>query len=223
MGFAFAARGPKGYEGRRLVRDLAVCTGVALALCGWWLVRNVMRYGDPLAGRAFLHAFVDRPTPRGMMKLFGLDQFGYAEMVMGLTAASTLGMFGPIRGNMFAFYPYQVYVAAAALGLLALIGFLVHLRREKPADWQRQMWWVSGLLGVLLLVSFIRFNCSFFQAQARYLFPALPAVALAVSLGLEQYAPRRYGSWVSLTIAGLLLVLALGGLSMWIAPQFLAY
>jgi 4-amino-4-deoxy-L-arabinose transferase-like glycosyltransferase len=31
---------------------LGVTTGSALAVCGWWLVQNQFRYGDPLAHRA---------------------------------------------------------------------------------------------------------------------------------------------------------------------------
>ena len=73
----------------------------------------------------------------------------------------------------FIFYPAWVYEVAAAFVLLALIGFLAYLKREKLAAWQRQSWWLAGLLGLLLLAGFIGFNVSFFQAQARYLFPAL--------------------------------------------------
>ncbi len=79
------------------------------------------------------------------------------------------------------------------------------------------------LLAALVLASFVRFNFSYFQAQARYLFPALPPTALAACLGLEQYAPARYRSWVSLTVAGALGMLALAGLAVWIAPQFISF
>ena len=67
LAYLFAARGPKGFETRRLARDIGIATGVALLICGWWLVRNQILYGDLLAQRAFLSAFVDRPSPQLFM------------------------------------------------------------------------------------------------------------------------------------------------------------
>ncbi len=71
----------------------------------------------------------------------------------------------------------------------AIIGFIAYLKREKLAAWQRQSWWLAGLLGLLLLAGFIRFNFSFFQAQARYLFPALPAAAVALPSAWNSFSP----------------------------------
>jgi len=229
-GFALSARGPESYQWRRLARDVGICTGVALLLCGWWLVRNQMLYGDPLAQGAFLRAFTDRPSPQAVMAAFQaktgepLSPTWYVlAMVVPWTVASALGVFGPkTTGNDFVFYPVWVYLAAAAVGLLALFGFVHYLRRERLASWQAGSWLIIALLAALVLASFVRFNLSYFQAQARYLFPALPPAALAACLGLEQYAPRRYGSWVSLTVAAALGLLALVGLAVWIAPQFIS-
>jgi hypothetical protein len=143
-------------------------------------------------------------------------------MVLPWTIASTLGVFGPIAGNKFAFYPWWVYLLTSILALAGLAGFVRYLLREKRHDWVTQAWWVSALLFALLLAGFVRFNLSFFQAQARYLFPALPSAAVAFCLGLEQLLPRTRGSWLPLTIALLLAVLALVGLPLWITPQFSA-
>jgi hypothetical protein len=220
LAFALAARGAEGYQWRRLGRDLLLCTAVALVICGWWLVRNQLLYGDPLAQRAFLTAFADRPSPQAMMQRTHLDLTSYVELVVAWTSASVLGVFGPISGNHFVFYPVWLYLVAAAVALLGLVGFVVHLRRDPPRTWQAWSWLCFGLLGLLLLASFIRFNLSFFQAQARYLFPTLPPAALALCLGLEQYAPPARRHWLSLAVAAALGVLALVGLSVWIVPQF---
>jgi hypothetical protein len=67
----------------------------------------------------------------------------------------------------------------------------------------------------------VRFNFSFFQAQARYLFPILPAAAVACCLGLQQISPPRWRDHVILAAVIALAVLALAGLSLWIVPQFL--
>jgi len=215
LALAFAARGPRGYEWKRLARDLAACTGVALLLGGWWLIRNQVIYGDLLAQKAFLVAFRDRPSPEAMMSKYSLLPWQYVLLTAGWTIATTFGVFG----ERFAFFPYQIYAIFGAKGLAEGAGFVRHLVRGKLADWQVQTWLACAALTALLLASFIRFNLSFFQAQARYLFPALPAAAVALCLGLDGLAPRGKG-WVAL-IAGLTLLLALAtvGFFVWIVPQ----
>jgi hypothetical protein len=218
---ALAARGRERYEWGWLARDLLVATAVAMAVAGWWLVRNQHLYGDPLAQRAFLSAFTDRPSPQQFMARFHVGLTGYVTIVILWTLASTLGVFGPVSGNRFVFFPRWVYVIACALALLALGGLLRYLGRGRLSSWQRQAWWLLAFVGVLLLASFIRFNMSFFQAQARYLFPGvLPAAALAFSLGLEELAPARLKRVLPLAAASLLGLLAFLGLPLWILPKF---
>lgn len=217
---ALAAQGRQAYEWRRLVRDLAVSSGPVLVIAGWWLWRNLSLYGDILAGGAFLTAFQDRPSPAEFMERTGLTPPGYVVLVAGWTLASSLGAFGPVFGNRFVFYPYWVYVVFGAKALIEVVGFIRSLARDTWAGWQRQAWWLCALLAVVLLAGFIRFNLTFFQAQARYLFPALPPAAVALCLGLRTIAPPR--RWQLTLAAGisLLLLLAIAGLYLWIVPQF---
>jgi uncharacterized membrane protein YdjX (TVP38/TMEM64 family) len=106
------------------------------------------------------------------------------------------------------------------MALAAFFGFARWLERTKLERWQRQGWAVSGLFGLLLLASFIRFNFSFFQAQARYLFPALPAAAVAFAVGLQTLFPRRWQTSMLVGMVALIAVLAFLGFQSWIAPQF---
>lgn len=221
------ARGPAGREWARAAREAALATVIALAVAGWWLVRNQLLYGDPLAQRAFLSAFQDRPSPQDFIAAYmggdaprSLKLTLYAAQVAAWTFASGIGAFGPVFANRFVFYPAWVYLAFGLKAMAEAGGFLRYLRQEELADWQRQAWWLCALLGALVLASFIGFNLSFFQAQARYLFPALPAIALALSLGLEQLAPPRLRPAVLAGGVGLLLLLGIAGLPLWVVPQF---
>ena len=220
LGVLLAGRGPERYEWRRVLRDGAVATGVALLFAGWWLVRNQMLYGDPLAQHAFLTAFQDRPSPQAMMRLGGLTPVAYVGLVMMWTLASMLGIFGPVSGNHFVFYPWGVYVLAGLVALAGALGFVRAPRRSGAPVWVRHAWWLCEALGLLLLLGFIVFNLTYFQAQARYMFPVLPAAALALCLGLEQLAPPRVAAWVPLTVSALVGLLALAGLGAWILPEF---
>jgi len=217
---ALAARGPRGYDWGRLMRDVCLSTGVALVIAGWWLARNRVLYGDPLAQHAFLSAFRDRPSPQEFMARYQASLPEYVGQVMIWTAASVLGVFGPVHGNRFVFFPYWVYMAPGLIAVAGVVGFARHLARVTFSGWQRQAWWVCAALGGLLLASFVRFNFSFFQAQARYLFPALPPGALALSLGLQEISPARWRKAASLAAPVALALLALVGLPLWLLPQF---
>jgi hypothetical protein len=221
LGAALAARGPQGYEWRRLGRDLAVSTGLALVIGGWWLVRNQILYGDLLAQKAFLLAFRDRPSPEAFMSRFQISLAPYIlTVVLPFTIATTWGAFGPVYGNRFAFFPFWVYLLFSLKALIEAGSFARHLARAQLADWQRHAWWVSALFLALLLAGFIGFNFSFFQAQARYLFPGLPPAATALCLGLNELFPPRWRSAALLVGLGLLALLAVAGLPIWILPQF---
>jgi len=222
---AMAGRGREGYEWRRVARDVVVCTAAALAVAGWWLVHNQRIYGDPLAQQAFIEAFTRgserRPAPSDWMHgpIANLPLAWYAVLVVAWTCASVLGMFGGMSGNQFQFFPWWLNAGFALVGLVGLVGWVRYLRRSELPAWQRQAWWASALLGGLLLASFVRFNMVFFQAQARYLFPgALPAAALALSLGIAQLAPSPAKSWAPAAVAAALAALALFGLPLWVLP-----
>ncbi len=219
---AFAARNVNGFRGRRFLAQAAVVTGIALALCGWWLVRNQMLYGDPLAQKAFLDAFQGlRPSPQDFMQRFNVTSvWTYILLVVSWTLASATGVFGPVVGNRFAFFPNYVYLTTGLLAAAGAVGFIRYFLRAKLDAWQRQTWWLCGLFALLLLASFIRFNFSFFQAQARYLFPALPAAATAFALGLQTLFPQSWRPYILMGVVGLLALLAFGGLHLWIVPQF---
>jgi hypothetical protein len=220
----FAARGPDGYRWRPMLVRAALATGVALIICGWWLVRNQMLYGDLLAQKAFLRAFEGlRPSPQSFMQQFHVTSVGsYIGQVIIWTMASATGVFGPVHGNRFAFFPYYIYLTTGVTALVAAFGFARYLGRTKLADWQRQGWWLSGAFALLLLGSFVRFNLSFFQAQARYLYPVLPAAAVAYCLGLAALFPLRWRDPILIAASALLAALAFAGLHAWIAPQFIA-
>jgi 4-amino-4-deoxy-L-arabinose transferase-like glycosyltransferase len=217
-----AARGRDGVNWRQLGRDAGAATGVALLVCGWWLARNQLLYGDPLAQKVFLDAFQGlRPSPQSFMEQYEVTSVAsYVGEVMIWTAASATGVFGPVHGNRFVFFPGWLYFVTGLIAVGGAIGFARYCERSQLQQWQKQAWGLCGAFAVLLLASFVRFNFSFFQAQARYLFPVLPAAAVALALGLRTISPNRSAPYVLIGAVGLLAVLAFAGLHAWIAPQF---
>ncbi|MEI6501638.1 MAG: glycosyltransferase family 39 protein, partial [Armatimonadota bacterium] len=74
-------------------------------------------------------------------------------------------------------------------------------------DWRRQAWFLSCLLLVAVVVFFLRFNTTFYQAQARYLFAASGPIVLLLTLGLWDLHRARYGQWA--VAVALLVMLAM--------------
>jgi len=201
---------------RVAARDIGLMTAAAVVIGGWWLVRNQVLYGDPLAGRAFLEAFRDRPTPAGQMAKYGLSLALYLLWVKGWTFASFWGVFG----TMNVFLPTGVYVALGAFSAAALVGVIARLARWRQLEaWQRQALLTLGFAALLVGLLFVRFNMSYFQAQARYLFPVIGVLAIGIVSGISALVPRPARTAVAFLPGVVALVVALAALPTWILPQ----
>jgi 4-amino-4-deoxy-L-arabinose transferase-like glycosyltransferase len=195
---------------------LAALTAAALLICGWWLARNWRLYGDPLATRAFVEAFAStRPTPESIMARYHLSGISYAIWVIRWTFASFWGVFG----NMRIFMPtWGVYVPLLAVSLAAAGGLVRELREARAWEAGRRAIWPLALAVILVLAAFALFNVSFFQAQGRYLFQALPVMALALVAGWGRLfpAPARDVGYTVLWLA--LMALSALALPVWVLP-----
>ena len=181
-------------------KDRAKCLAAAflpiLALAGPWWVRNTQLYGDPLALKAFGEAFTGTAQARDFIQAFGA--FGYwtgiNDLGLGVgwwTLRSLVGAFG----YMDVFLPSPV-VAAFGLFLLAcLFGWSRSLKAGDDED-ARKVQTITVLFALLIGALFLRFNAQYFQAQARYLLPALGCIALGVSAGWAALTRRESLWWL---------------------------
>ena len=159
---------------------------VTAAGAGWWFLRNNALYGDPLAMGIFQSYFGDTAKPEYWFSQ-GFTAFQYLELVATWTFASFWGVFG----HMNIFMPSWIYITAAAVSLIGIAGSIKGI-----PEWRRQsmlsneIWVVFATTFVLVLLAFIRFNTVFFQAQGRYLYPAIVPIAVLWVLGIEGILPR---------------------------------
>lgn len=157
----------------RLVAALAVG---ALVTCGWWLVQNQVRYGDPLAAGAtkdhlrelFPPLFVVDPPlrqafltlPQGIYESFwytsGWNQFSW---------------------QWWAYVPLWLGLAAA------LAGLVVRASRTRPPAPHLV---VLVVLAVSALSTIWILGLQTSQTQARVAFMGLPAIACLAAAGLER-------------------------------------
>ncbi len=171
---------------RWLIRSSLAVGLPALAIGGWWYVRNWLLYHDPLAWNVWQANILLRVAPADWRTIVG-------ELIS--LERSFWGLFGWLNVP----YPVWVYTAfrileiGCALGLLLLVArWLVALARQRlTCDWR----WAGG--GLLLLwlallgVSWVRFMRIAPAAQGRYFFPAAPVIALLLILGLTGYRILR--------------------------------
>ncbi len=181
--------------------------GVTLLLVLPWSVRNQWLYGDPFASGAMHSAVAHIITERSLFSRYFLTHFPTVLFF------SFVGVFG--WANIL--LPFSAYVAYAAGGLVAAAALL-------RAWWQRQV--PRLLVPVLLLVGLstlavvVRINLQFTQPQGRYLFPALPALAVLAAIGV-QALPRSLSPIVRpLTLGAMLTLVNLGALAGVVWPAY---
>ncbi len=170
----------------------AVTLGVAVALWAGWIVHNLSHYpGDPLVTRTFLEVFgKDRPSPGTFIDTGLLSPLGYLRMVLTWTYCSFWGVFGEAAVFMRSWY-YLLGTALTAAALIGVAARAAQWRRATPES--RAVWSILAAAGILVGLQFLRFEMDFFQAQARYLLPAIAPIACAFIAGLDGVARRLAG------------------------------
>ncbi|MCL4534255.1 MAG: DUF2142 domain-containing protein, partial [Bacteroidetes bacterium] len=172
---------------RRGVRPLLRHGGLVLAMvaliAGWWYLRNMRLYGDPLGLDLMLQVAGRRSAPSTPL-LPGLGELHVLLM-------SLWGVFG--WSNVFA-QPW-FYAAFEALSALALAGlaYCLYLYRStinKQAAGAAGPALLAAWVAVFLVALFHWMQTADSAAQGRLLFPAVSAISVLAALGLSAL-PRR--------------------------------
>jgi len=162
---------------------------ISVSLAAPWLIRNQALYGDPLARKAMYTAVGSLINEKSLTSRYFVDVFP------GQLATSFIGVFG-WRTLSSPRWVYQIYWLLAGFGLLGLVFGIIRKRIDI------RMAVIIALIPVLALLVVVEINLMFDQPQGRYLFTALPALALLIALGLENLPrlPAHLSPWL---IAGL--------------------
>src|SRR5262249_12613706 len=145
---------------------------VAIVLAAPWLIRNQVLYGDPLAQKAMLTAVNFLVSRRPITSPY------FVHIFPQNLAASFVGVFGWYS----LWSPKWLYHFFWLTGVASIAGVVIGLIRRKV---DARLAAVLVLIPVLNLIVVAYINLTFDQPQGRYMFPALPALALIVGIGLE--------------------------------------
>ncbi|MGB9777441.1 MAG: ArnT family glycosyltransferase [Anaerolineae bacterium] len=170
---------------RTLLPGIGVTYGTALAVSGWWYIRNLVLYGDPLGWEMFrsISWFIIRPDS------FTWDIFVH-EFLYQL-AQTFWGAFGFMHITLPPTIWWTFWKIAFGLAGIALLAVsLLHRRFLAQGRWAR---WVIAWGGWLILfAAFVRYATEIAGAgHARYLFPAAAALVTTLAIGCHAIAAFR--------------------------------
>lgn len=217
----------------RGARAVLLAIGAMFLVGGWWLLRNKILYGDPLAARVFDEAFSkSSPRPSDFFSAQMAQAFGqqmtpliYGRALFLVLFCTFWGVFGGPGNAIRVLNPFGVRGATpeslpflpAMLVLLLLTLFAIwgltraasHWKNCAPATRSALGAWICG--GVFMLIAFANFNLIQFQAQARYLHPVLLPIAFGFACGWRHLFVSRAALMLvcgvfALTTIGLTLV-----------------
>lgn len=224
--FAWASPRERVSAGQWL-KHTGIAVLAAAVVAGWWLTRNQMLYGDPFAVGRFNQVFIDAPHPAHLLNK-GLSLAGYVRFVMELVFLTFWGLLGEVNDAVHRLALLElgnlqtdgllclglglVFIAATALGALGARS----VWPENPRGEATKRGLVLVLLGTTLVVlSFIQFNVTYIQVQARYLQPAVWGFALFFAAGPERL-PTAGSRWAArFLLAAAMLVTGLLDVTVW--------
>jgi hypothetical protein len=197
-----------------LLRSGGVITAALVVCAGWWFVRNLVLYGDPLAQKLFNLYFADtyrwegfraagftfqeylskRVLPTAFLSFWGW--FGnltpeHSDLALGAYGFGPPRQWGyPPRSWLMPILWCVVLFAGAGAGVYALRRKLSRGTTEPGAERNPGVPFGVGMIAlhaVFVLGAFLNFNATYFQAQGRYLFPAIGAIALGLAAGCLEW------------------------------------
>ena len=161
----------EGSVRQRLIRVAGVL-GLAGLIVAPWSLRNIVLYGDPFASGAMREAVGHIMVHHSLTSAYFWTTFPW------LMSRSFVGLFGWMNLVLPEVY-YWIFWALGLVGLVS-VALQVAFRRRNA-----RIPLVLVSIVVLNLAVVVHINRSFEQPQGRYMFVALPALALLVAMGLD--------------------------------------
>lgn len=186
LGLAMGQMAGGGIRWGRLAATTATAYIVALAVSGWWFVRNLLVYGGTDIFGLARHDQIVVGQPRA-----GVFDWPAAGRFITVSFQSFWAQFGwmgvPSDSRTYAF--------AALFTLLAAAGLAFYLARELRhptlSPYQRAALALLAVAFLLVLAGVVRYNLEFIQPQGRYFYPALLPAGLFAYLGLHKLMGRH--------------------------------
>lgn len=180
----------------------AAALGPAAVLVGWFYLRNIVLYGDIGASSFLLDRFMREPA--GSILGFAADTLQWEIAFRTIVSQTvTLGPDGHSYSDVG--LPARLVMVLAAIGLAwAFLAWLSRLSKDRqgpshegptagasgrtPPVWPGVL--VCGVVIAVVMATYAQHVSGGGLPHYRYLYPALPAVAALVAIGLDRLGPR---------------------------------
>jgi len=213
--FCILYRSPAGGSQLWLgLRNAAICLVASVITALPWLIRNKIVYGNFLAS-GVIHSFQKTNVTAAAMVYWKFKTpLAYLIGVSHWTFASWWGVFDAERlfwGNSFRQDQQEVlsplphiYDWVFILVLISIIGLMLRKGRKimPYSAPQSTIFRATEIALVVNCVSFFLFNLTFYQPQARYLYPSIVPITLIFWLGWQGWTTNQSVLW---SISGLIL------------------
>ena len=214
ISFLWLARSDR-VSGAIAAQAAGLAVGLGLLLGAPWLGRNTLLYGDPLAQNLLLNKLNNgesNVTLDVMAYIFGgigpyfakVAQWGFASFWGGFDSMRLFWDMDPHKAHPnFGHGPTPTYLALLAVSAVSAIGLFVP--RPGSDAWRQPALLALAAQVVFTGILFLNYNLHFFQAQGRYVYPALLPLAFFFVWGWRRLLPpRAFPVFVGLMTAGLL-------------------
>jgi 4-amino-4-deoxy-L-arabinose transferase-like glycosyltransferase len=174
---------------RERVTTLGVAAASTLTVCGWWLVQNQIRYGDPLAARRS-HDYLEPigglggRVVNGRLALGPGDRNPFKLFLIDVPRNVYHSFWYDSGWNRFR-WSSPAYIVFWAVLLIAVAGLII-ARGKLPPPLSRQVL-VLATLAVSALAAVWIAASQTTTFEARLAFTGLPAIGCLAAVGLERW------------------------------------
>ena len=189
------------------VKQQLLFIGVTIALSalavGWFLVRNYFLYGDLFRLKVWEHYWPDIDGYKERHLRLSVTWRRYLFDMANVGWLSFWGVFDRVSQ----FMPSLVYMTLRSLHVVTVVGIARLYRRGWLQGSRGATFAAMGLMALVLVYEYCKFNWWHYSPGGRYFYPLLVPFGILTASGYRAVFPHRLRKSASLALAGALLAL----------------
>lgn len=190
---------------KMVLKNILIVFGLAMAISGWYYLRNYIALGNPFAGPLDHQRFIQWWQDPGYRTWEQVLSFGPSLLYpvysgvgsFGDAVYSTFWLDG-FNSGMSDFVPWNIHwmTAGALLALIPsalILTGLIRVALKKESVYRDAVLFSCGAILLFLAGMMDRFlNCSFYSAaRSMYLLSLVPCFAILVAVGMKPFSQKR--------------------------------